>query len=136
MAVGMVIYIMTAESRQAGNVVEEFYRLEQEGKYSSSWELLHSSMHNRFTREAYIQDRSHVFINHFGVTTFEFTLTKPKRLDNWQKHEDAELLDVYHLIATKEYRGKYGYFEFVQYVYVAREDDEWKILWDYRKDPR
>ncbi|PYZ95891.1 hypothetical protein CR205_16055 [Alteribacter lacisalsi] len=125
--------VFTAGARQAAKVVETFYTLEQEGKFSSSWELFHSSMHKRFTRETYIQDRSHVFINHFGVDTFTFDLTSPRKISHWQKHEEAVAMDAYKVIATKKYRGKYGYFEFVQHVYVAEEDGEWKVLWDFNE---
>ncbi|MBM7095799.1 hypothetical protein JSY36_08535 [Bacillus sp. H-16] len=130
----LLFTLIPSDARQAEKAVELFYTLEQEGKFASSWELLHSSMHNRFSRENYIQDRSHVFINHFGADSFRFILTKPKKVEDWKKHEEAEVMDVYHLTATKKYHGKYGYFEFVQYVYVTEEEGEWRILWDYNED--
>ncbi|TMW72341.1 hypothetical protein [Alteribacter natronophilus] len=126
-----VYLVLTSGSRQAERTVDTFYSLEQEGKFASSWELFHTDMQSRFTRESYIQDRSHVFINHFGVDTFEYELSSPKKVTHWQKHEEAVALDVYKVIATKKYRGKYGYFEFVQHVFVAQENGEWKVLWDF-----
>jgi hypothetical protein len=121
-------------SRQAIQVVEEFYKYEQVGDYSRSWELFHSSMKERFPKGVYIQDRVHVFMGHFGADTFEFEIGDEKKLSEWKMSEESNGLDtVYELPVTQFYQGKYGRFEFVQYVYVAEEKGDWVMLWDFNK---
>lgn len=73
-------FLFSSSEKQAKEVAEEFYSYEQEGEFSSSWELFHSSMKKKFTKGHYIQDRAHVFMNHFGVDTFTYTLSKPEKL--------------------------------------------------------
>ncbi len=126
--------LIRSDAKQAEKTVDLFYSLEQEAKFSSSWELLHSDMKQRFPVENYIQDRSHVFMNHFGVDTFTYSLSKPKKKESWQMTDDAEPVDVYQIIVTKNYEGKYGYFQFIQHTYVTKEDGEWRIMWDFKRE--
>ncbi|WP_062514299.1 hypothetical protein [Halobacillus sp. KGW1] len=127
-------FIMTRPSYQAERVVDEFYTLEQEGEYNKSWELLHTSIQEKFAKGTYIQDRSHVFMNHFGADTFTFTIDGKKKRDNWKMEKDGEPFGVvYEMVVTQTYHGKYGHFLFTQFVYVTKEEGEWRILWDYNK---
>jgi hypothetical protein len=130
----LIRYGLFSPSRQAILVVENFYEYEQAGDYSNSWELLHSSMKERFPKGGYIQDRVHVFMGHFGVDTFEFSIDDNKKLTNWRMSKDSKPLDTVHkILVTQYYKGKYGLFNFQQYVYVTEEKGEWVILWDFNK---
>ncbi len=91
-------------------------------------------MKNRFDKSDYIQDRAHVFLNHFGVDTFDFTLSDPKKTENYQLNTNlANTQTVYQLTATYIYHSKYGYLEIDQPVILAEEDQEWRILWKYEE---
>ncbi|WP_233269424.1 hypothetical protein [Alteribacillus sp. YIM 98480] len=121
-------------SEQAKETVEEFYKHEQQGDFAQSWELFHSDMKDKFSKGHYIQDRAHVFMNHFDVTTFSFTLDKPEKIKNWQMNKDSSKLEeVYQVNVIQTFKGKYGNFDISQEVYVVQEDEEWKIVWDYNK---
>ena len=96
--------------------------------------MFHPLMQKRFTKGHYIQDRAHVFLNHFGVETFDFTLGDAEKITNWKMTKDDEPLKlVYKVPVTIIYKGKYGNFSIKQDVFVAEEEGEWKILWDYKK---
>lgn len=118
----------------ATQVVHEFYKHEQVGDFSSSWKLFHSSMKEKFSKGVYIQDRAHVFMNHFGVDTFIYTLSKPEKLENWKMSKGAPpLKNIISITVTQTYKGKYGNFDLVQKVYVVKEKTQWSILWDYNQ---
>ncbi|MDL4840265.1 hypothetical protein [Aquibacillus rhizosphaerae] len=128
------IYIQMSPSHQAKETIDSFYKLEQEGKFADSWALFHSQMKGKFDKGHYIQDRAHVFMNHFGVTTFTYVLGNVDKVNEWKLSEESEVLDVvYQVNVTKTYKGKYGNFNLNQSVFATKEEDEWKILWDYKK---
>lgn len=119
---------------QAVAVVEEFYQYEQAGEFSKSWSLFHSAMKEKFPKGYYIQDRAHVFMNHFGVETFTFTLEKPEALKKWKLSKTSlAMKNVYKILVTQTYKGKYGNFDLKQEVYVIEEKGKWKIAWDYNQ---
>lgn len=123
-----------SSEKDVRTVVDSFYTYEQKGEYSSSWELLHSSMKKRFTKGHYIQDRAHVFMNHFGVETFTYTLGKPDKLKAWKMSEDSSAFkSVYKVTVIQTFKGKYGNFDLEQDVFVAKEKGDWGILWDYNR---
>lgn len=118
--------------RKAENVLKSFYEYEQNGQFASSWELFHSEMQNKWDKSEYIQDRAHVFINHFGVDTFEFEYTEPVKLDTWKMSDQSpSLSNVYQFTVILGYESKYGYLEIQQPVYITEEKENWVILWDY-----
>ncbi|MFP7297181.1 hypothetical protein [Neobacillus niacini] len=146
LAMGMVLLvcIMTvfllikgawfSPDKEAAAVVEEFYLFEQEGEFSSSWELFHSSMKEKFNKGDYIQDRAHVFMNHFGVETFDFIIGEPEKIDQWKMSKTGPAMkNIYKILVTQTYKGKYGNFNLAQEVIAVREKDEWKIVWDYNQ---
>ena len=134
MAIGIIVFIQFSPSHQAKSVVKEFYNYEQEGKFADSWELFHSQMKNKFEKGHYLQDRAHVFMNHFGVTSFEYTLSGVDKVTNWKMSEDSKPIHtVYRVTVTQTYKGKYGNFDINQEVFATEEKDEWKILWNYNK---
>ncbi len=66
-------------------------------------------MKKKFTNGHYIQDRANVFMNHFGVDTFTYTLRKPEKLKSWKKSkEDTAIQDVYKIPVIQTFKGKYG----------------------------
>lgn len=120
--------------KEAVAVVEEFYLYEQEGEFASSWNLFHSTMKERFGKGHYIQDRAHVFMNHFGVETFDFILSEPDKIDHWKMSKAGPAMkNVYKILVTQTYKGKYGNFDLKQEVFAVQEKDEWTILWDYNQ---
>ncbi|WP_066321121.1 hypothetical protein [Bacillus sp. FJAT-29814] len=134
-AVAMLVRCVFVSSEgEAVDVVNEFYRYEQEGDFSNSWDLFHSAMRKKFTKGDYIQDRAHVFMNHFGVETFTYTLGEAEKLDKWKISKDGPAMkNVYKIPVTQTYKGKYGNFDLMQEVFVVEEKDEWKIMWDYNQ---
>ncbi|ARI76502.1 hypothetical protein [Halobacillus mangrovi] len=134
LAVSIFIYIQTSPSHQAKEAVEAFYTFEQEGKFSDSWELLHPLMKDKFSVGHYIQDRAHVFMNHFGVETFTFTIGDAKKLKDWKMEKGAKpLQNVYSFTVIQTFKGKYGHFDLHQNVYVVKSKDNWQVMWDYKK---
>jgi hypothetical protein len=91
-------------------------------------------MKERFEKGHYLQDRPHVFLNHFGVNTFTFSVGDGELVQNWQIEEDAEPIDEVYLVpVTQYYQSKYGNFALVQDIFATNIDGEWTILWDYKK---
>ncbi|MFC7062438.1 hypothetical protein [Halobacillus seohaensis] len=134
LSVWLISYIsyLLSPGHQSYNVVEEFYTHEQAGDFADSWELLHPLMKERWSKGVYLQDRPHVFINHFGANTFTFTIEKDGKVNDWRMEKESSAFDVtYKFNVTQSYNGKYGKFGFFQEVYVAKDKGEWRILWDY-----
>ncbi len=80
----VIVSLIGATKSKPENLVEEFYELEQEGDFGSSWELFHSQMKQRFNKDQYIQSRAHVFMQDMKVKSFTFELGKTKKHDEWQ----------------------------------------------------
>ena len=119
-------------SNQATETVEKFYEYEQEGNFSDSWNLFHPYMKQKFTKSAFIQDRAHVFIGHFGAETFTYEISKAEKFDKWKPADGQNAVkNGYKIIVTQKYNGKYGKFNFQQEVYVVMHKGKWTILWDY-----
>ncbi|WP_051556393.1 hypothetical protein [Alkalihalobacterium bogoriense] len=130
--IGLILLFLPSEANQAKKTVQQFYKHEQNWDFISAWELFHPDMQAKFTKPSYLQNRSHIFMDHFGVDSFSFTLEKPKKRTNWRMNEDQEPFDTaYEITVTKEYNGTYGRFKLVQDVFVVRDEKAWKILWDY-----
>ncbi|WP_087974208.1 hypothetical protein [Oceanobacillus rekensis] len=132
----LVIFVfqltLFSPSQQAKNIVNEFYSYEQKAAFNESWGLLHPYMKERWSKTAYLTDRAHVFMGHFGVETFEFAIEDVGKADIWKMTEDSpSLKEVYIFNVIQSYQGKYGNFHFSQAVYVVNTKDSWKILWDY-----
>ncbi|WP_072891062.1 hypothetical protein [Ornithinibacillus halophilus] len=136
LGLGVLVFVLLnqSEDRQAKSIVEEFYLYEQDGAFSESWKLFHPKMEEKFNKGHYIQDRAHVFMNHFGVTTFSFELGSVKKVKDWVMEEGTEAIgEAFVVPVYKTYKGKYGNFTISQDVYATKVDGEWKILWDYNK---
>lgn len=134
--IGIAIYFMINETPEdlAVETVDTFYAFEQDGAFSSSWAMFHPLMKEKFDKGYYIQDRAHVFMNHFGVTSFTHSVTEPSKIENWKMEKGAEPISVvYKVTVSQVFRGKYGNFTLNQDVFATRLGGEWKVLWDYRK---
>ncbi len=131
----LVIYIFNSlfsTEQKVINFVEDFYQYEQQGDFSNSWELFHSQMKEKFDKTSYIQDRAHVFFDHFGVDTFEFTLTDAEKIEGYQLDQENNFPQTaYRLTVIYFYESKYGYLEIHQPVIVLEEDQKWTMLWEY-----
>ncbi|HWO98129.1 MAG TPA: hypothetical protein VNM45_17720 [Bacillus sp. (in: firmicutes)] len=135
--IGSLVWLIAgffSDERQAKDVVQQFYTYEQEGEFAESWELFHTEMKAKFPKGHYLQDRAHVFMNHFGVQTFSFTMSGAEKLDSWSIEKGAKpLKNVYKITVIQTYKGKYGNFDLQQEVFAAKEKGEWKVLWSYQK---
>lgn len=129
----LIFIFVPTQAKQAKNLVDSFYMQEQKADYDSSWKLFHPEMKKRFSQKDYIQDRIHTFMGHFGADTFTYSLTKPNKIVDWKMTNDSDPIEVYEIVVTKEYKAKYGHFQFVQYVYVSFKDKEPGILWDFKE---
>ncbi|WP_077624653.1 hypothetical protein [Sediminibacillus massiliensis] len=129
-----LVYFIFSPGNQARRVVDDFNRYEQEGMFAESYGLFHSLMKEKFDKGHYIQDRAHVFMNHFGVETFAYSIDDVDKLKNWRMAKESEPLEeVFKVTVTQVYKGKYGNFKIVQDVYAAKDDNKWTILWSYWK---
>jgi len=127
------ILFRSSPAQQAKAVTEAFYKHEQEGDFGGSWELFHSQMQEKFSKSDYIQTRNHVFVGHFGVTTFDLKVGKPDLLGTWKMaKESPPLKDVYTIPINQVYKSSFGTFTIEQDIFVAKEEGEWKILWSYQ----
>lgn len=126
--------LFSSPSKQAVKAVNDFYSYEQKANFSDSWELFHPVMKERFGKGSYIQDRAHVFMNHFGVDTFTYKVEKAQKISGWKVSKDAKPFnDVYKMKVIQTYKGKYGNFDLHQEVFAVKEKGDWKIVWDYTK---
>ncbi|WP_163971886.1 hypothetical protein [Oceanobacillus halotolerans] len=132
--VSTMIFLLTSPEHQAKKAVDTFYAYEQEGAFSESYTMFHPYMKEKFDKGHYLQDRAHVFLNHFDVETFSYSLGDASKVTNWKMEENTESIGtVYHIPVSQVFKGKYGNFTIVQDVYAAKEGGEWTILWDYKK---
>lgn len=126
--------INESPEEQAVATVATFYTFEQAGKFASSWAMFHPLMKKKFTKGHYIQDRAHVFMNHFGVITFTYTLSEATKVKNWKMEKGADSIDVVYKVTVNQlFKGEYGNFHIVQDVYATMLEGKWTVLWDYKK---
>ncbi len=113
-------------------VIQSFYEYEQEGDFGDSWKLFHSEMKKRFKKSDYIQTKNHVFLGHMGVNTFDVKIGELKELDQWTfKGDGPTLKDVWSAPITMTFNSQFGLMTINQTCYVALEEGNWKVLWDY-----
>lgn len=114
--------------------VDQFYSYEQDGNFADSWKLFHPYMKKKFPKPSFIQDRSHVFIGHFGAETFSYDIGEPEEIEGWtMEKEQKPFKIVYKFQVRQNYKGKYGAFSFQQDVFVVEHKEQWVILWDYNE---
>ncbi|WP_226529244.1 hypothetical protein [Metabacillus niabensis] len=114
------------------DIVSTFYHYEQEGDFGSAWELFHPAMQERFSKNAYVTERSHIYMSHYGVTTFEYEIVEEEEIQNWKMAEDQETFPTaYKLTAEQQFKSKFGDFTILQNVYAVEHEGEWRIVWQY-----
>lgn len=129
-----VFFTFFYPENRAEEVVEKFYDYEINGLFSESWELFHPLMKEKIPKGEYIQERAGFLVNHLEVTTSNYSIEDTKKLENWQMEAGAEgIPEVFKVLVSQEFNGKYGKVTIKQNVYVTDVDGEWKILWDYKE---
>lgn len=119
-------------STSAEEVVEEFYTYEQEGDFGSSWKLFHPDMHERFPKDAYVTERSHIYQNHYGITTFTFKIIAQEKINTW-KSSNKIFKDVEKIRVKQTFNSKFGIFSVEQNVYAVKVKDEWRLFWKFKE---
>ncbi|AKU26543.1 hypothetical protein IB49_08920 [Geobacillus sp. LC300] len=131
--VAILTLFLSNEQNEAKEIVDTFYRYEQAGDFGSSWELFHPLMKKKFPKDVYIQRRAHVFMQDFGVETFEYRLDEVEHLSSWSmSSEHKPFQDVYRIRVIQTFHSTFGVFELHQDVFVATEKGEKSILFPYR----
>lgn len=124
--------LFSSPSSEAKSVVEQFYAFEQDANFSASWGLFHPYMKEKFTKAAYIQDRTHVFMGHFGAETFSYEISEAEHIEGWRAAKgEKSFKSAYKFEVTQMYTGKYGKFSFIQEVYVVEQKKKLVILWNF-----
>ncbi|MEH7235287.1 hypothetical protein [Bacillus sp. JJ1562] len=123
----------SSPEEEAKELVQSFYKYEQDADFGSSWELFHPLLQERFKKADYIQQRNHVFVGHFGTDTFKYTVEDVEKLKSWQMTKNTPIFhDVYKVPITQTYKSTYGTFTIHQDVFVVQESGDWTILWSYQ----
>ncbi|MEQ6376510.1 hypothetical protein RZN22_01480 [Bacillaceae bacterium S4-13-58] len=129
---GFIAYQFTP-SVQAKKIVQDFYSYEQSGDFDDSWELLHPQIMDRLDKFTYLETRSKMLLLSFDVNTFSYEVGHANKMKNWAFEKNGNSFDVvYEFPVTLAYESKFGNFTIQQKVYVTMEEDEWRILWDYK----
>lgn len=116
---------------EAIQTVKDFYLAEQGGDYGSAWAMLHSDMKKKFTQSDYIQKRT-ALLDAFGAKTFSFKIDDVDHLKQWRMTGDSSYLkDVYRITVIQSFTGVFGKTQIYKDVYVTKDKNEWKILWQY-----
>lgn len=114
------------------DVVSSFYHDEQEGDFGSAWELFHPVMQERFSKNAYVTERSHIYMSHYGVSTFQFKILEEEEVQNWKMAKDQKAFPTaFRFTVEQQFKSKFGTFKVLQDVYAVQQGDEWRIVWGY-----
>ncbi|WP_273851219.1 hypothetical protein [Guptibacillus spartinae] len=129
----IAFWIWQQPKSRAAATVKEFYLYEQSGDFKKSWALFHSEIQNRFSDEQYSQLRSELITQDIGATSFTFDIGKVKTKKNWRSGVNSVIMKkVYAIKVTQHFQNQFGNFDIVQVVFVAKEDGEFRVLWDYK----
>ncbi|RRN69939.1 hypothetical protein EI200_15730 [Peribacillus simplex] len=126
-----IIFLWPSGSK---SVVEDFYEYESGAEFGKSWDLLSSEMKLRFpNRAAYVQNRSHVFLQHMDVETFQYDVGRVKKVKNWSLDKDGRVhKTAFKIPVTQVFNSRFGVITLEQDCYVVKEKGEWRLLWDYQ----
>lgn len=127
--------LTSSESLGPKEVVEQFYAYEQSKDFGSSWELFHPFMQEKFSKQEYIQMRTRVFLQDFGVDSFGVTVGEVQLESSWRMSPDSPVLsNVQKVPVALLYESYFGDLRIEQQVYVAKDDDkQYRILWPYNR---
>ncbi|MBN8193967.1 hypothetical protein JI667_17595 [Bacillus sp. NTK074B] len=122
----------TQEPDTPEEVIDEFYRYEKDGDFGNAWELFHSEMKNKFPKASYIQTKNHVFMGHMGVDEFEVDIGSIEKEKEFTfNHEGLQFDDVRKAEVDLFFDSEFGELTITQTCYVAMEEGEWRVLWNY-----
>ncbi|MCA1065208.1 hypothetical protein QTG56_08145 [Rossellomorea sp. AcN35-11] len=120
------------ESHTPEEVIAAFYQYEQTGDFGNAWELFHPEMQTKFPKSTYIQTKNHVFMGHMGVDEFKVKVGKVEKVDTFTfNQEGLTFKKVRKADVDLFFDSQFGKLTIRQTCYVALEEDEWKVLWDY-----
>ncbi|GAA0316216.1 hypothetical protein GCM10008967_03490 [Bacillus carboniphilus] len=124
--------VTTFGANSPKEVVEQFYRYEQNGDFGNAWELFHSEMKKRFDKSDYIQTKNHVFLGHMAVSTFDVKVGDTNKINRWTFFNGGPVFeDVHEVDVTLTFESQFGIFEMHQKAYAVKEDGAWRVLWNY-----
>jgi hypothetical protein len=142
LGIGVILFIVIiialtgrGEAGSPDQVINEFYKNEQQGDFGKSWELFHSQMKKKFGKSSYIQTKNHVFMGHMGVDTFDVKVGEIEKIKKFSFSKDGPTFkNVRSAKVDLLFKSQFGEMTISQVCYVAQEKEEWKILWDYDFD--
>jgi len=115
-------------------LVERFYSFEQQGDFGSSWDLFHEEMKGKFSKNAYVTERSHIYMSHFGVTTYSFEIVAEENVKEWSMSKGGPTFtDVTKVTVELLFHSKFGVFMITQDVFVVEEGGKLKLLWEFKE---
>ncbi|WP_273124309.1 hypothetical protein [Bacillus weihaiensis] len=125
-------FIPSLGEKEPKEIVEMFYEYEQAGDFGSAWELFHPAMQERFSKNAYVTERSHIYMSHYGVTTFDFELNGEDEVKAFKMADKTEEYPfAYRTEVTQSFKSKFGIFKVEQEVYAVEHEGVWKIMWRF-----
>ncbi len=127
-----VRFLFDLGKNEPEDVISTFYHYEEEGDFGSAWELFHPVMQERFSKNVYVTERSHIYMSHYGITTFEYEIVVEEEIQNWKMAEDKDTFPTaYKMIVEQQFKSKFGNFTILQDVYAVQHEGEWRIVWEY-----
>jgi hypothetical protein len=129
------LFIVIGKSREPETpeeVIKQFYDFEKDGDFGNAWELFHPEMKNLFPKSTYIQTKNHVFMGHMGVDEFEVELGKIEKVKKFTfNKEGLTFRNVRKAEVELLFKSQFGELVIRQTCFVAIEEGEWKVLWNY-----
>jgi hypothetical protein len=139
LSISLFIYntLWSNDEHHVKNAISEFYEFEQAGDYGSAWELFHSQMKEKYTKDQYIQLRARVYMEQLGAQSFQFELGDAEDIGTWSMSENSPALtEVYHVPVKQHLLSVFGELMLEQQVYAVNENGEWRLLWSYEELPQ
>jgi hypothetical protein len=129
--VSAIWFVHSVSQSEQKQVIDQFYKHEQKGDFGSSWTLFHSIMKERFSKNAYVTERSHIYMGHFGVQTFDYQIGDVQKIDNWHNPHTKQKETAYQTEVHLYFKIKFGTFTIVQSVFAVKENEKWRVIWEY-----
>lgn len=133
--IGVALFMFIGKSGKPDTpeeVIKGFYDFEKDGDFGNAWELFHSEMQNKFPKSTYIQTKNHVFMGHMGVDEFDVEVGKIEKEKKFTfNSEGLQFKNVRKAKVDLYFDSQFGELMITQTCYVAIEEGEWRILWNY-----
>lgn len=112
--------------------IKQFYNFERNGDFGNAWELFHSEMKKKFSKSSYIQTKNHVFMGHMGVDEFGVKVGKIEKPRKFTfNKEGLAFKNVRKAKVDLYFQSQFGELVISQICFVALEEGEWRVLWNY-----